>query len=303
MDLTPEIIKAADAVRKKVRALRHHKYVTEEMTRYSLRPLLDPIEKIVRQGEETLGPPSTSIPPSKLEEPSKETWDEPSYTEDEEGDYEEGDNTVVEEEPEELQQIVQPIVQPSVPSAASARPGKVLYPGNEDATFGPAREESSENYMLGSLPYQADNLHVTVGTHRFPTTIGLTELLYKKQPNPRVVLKTDVETYVKILKLTNVHRQPHTPEGKPRSSHGVKYMTYILPYLKPKGGLGYKIGKGHKIVQCDNPNPPIHLQWDDPNTLCQRLRVILASKGSGHTGHGPEIKAIISELRRTGYIL
>lgn len=42
--------------------------------------------------------------------------------------------------------------------------------------------------------------------------------------------------------------------------------------------------------------------YDDPNELCDRLRLLIASKTAGNTNHMQEINSLIAELRESGYI-
>lgn len=42
--------------------------------------------------------------------------------------------------------------------------------------------------------------------------------------------------------------------------------------------------------------------YDDPNELCDRLRLLIASRAAGNTNHAQEINSLIAELRETGYV-
>jgi len=45
-----------------------------------------------------------------------------------------------------------------------------------------------------------------------------------------------------------------------------------------------------------------YVYWDDPNKLVDRLKLLVASKQAGHTGHKNEIVSIIEELREAKII-
>lgn len=45
-----------------------------------------------------------------------------------------------------------------------------------------------------------------------------------------------------------------------------------------------------------NPNI-VYEYYDDPNELCDRLRLLVSSKGAGNTNHSQEINSIVEELR------
>lgn len=43
--------------------------------------------------------------------------------------------------------------------------------------------------------------------------------------------------------------------------------------------------------------------YDDPNELCDRLRLLIAPRAAGNSNHGQEINSIVSELRELGIVL
>lgn len=43
--------------------------------------------------------------------------------------------------------------------------------------------------------------------------------------------------------------------------------------------------------------------YDNPNELCDRLRLLIASRVAGNSNHSQEINSIIGELRESGYIM
>lgn len=50
-----------------------------------------------------------------------------------------------------------------------------------------------------------------------------------------------------------------------------------------------------------NPNI-VYEYYDDPNELCDRLKLLVASKGAGNTNHSQEINSIVEELRERGIV-
>lgn len=46
----------------------------------------------------------------------------------------------------------------------------------------------------------------------------------------------------------------------------------------------------------------IYEYFDDPNELCERLRLLTSSRAAGNTNHMQEINSIIEELRELGYV-
>lgn len=50
-------------------------------------------------------------------------------------------------------------------------------------------------------------------------------------------------------------------------------------------------------------NPNVTYQyWDDPNEICERLKLLIASQNAGNTNHTQEIDSILEELGERGLI-
>jgi hypothetical protein len=49
-------------------------------------------------------------------------------------------------------------------------------------------------------------------------------------------------------------------------------------------------------------NRPLIEYWADPNELVDRLKLMIASRDAGHSGHDNEILSIIEELREARII-
>lgn len=65
---------------------------------------------------------------------------------------------------------------------------------------------------------------------------------------------------------------------------------------RPKSGLGLErsfIPYNQNIV---------YEYYDDPNELCDRLKLLTSSKGAGNTNHDQEINSIVEELRERGIV-
>lgn len=173
-----------------------------------------------------------------------------------------------------------------------------------------------------SIQFHKDTI-VVDGKHNFQGSKGLYELLFQSKPE-RYTHK-DFLHYKKILDLTDAHRNKL---GRIKVNVGYKYRNIIRKmYMRKKlekqnrsqddivpksavntdsddtlmGGMETeKIGKGFMIEDIEAPTKYIY--WDDPNELCDRLRMLIMSKQAGHTGHTSEIASIIEELREKGYI-
>lgn len=62
---------------------------------------------------------------------------------------------------------------------------------------------------------------------------------------------------------------------------------------------GYSLRKSTFIPY--NPNVTYEY-WDDPNELCERLKMLISSQNAGNTNHIQEIDSIIEELSERGLI-
>jgi len=58
----------------------------------------------------------------------------------------------------------------------------------------------------------------------------------------------------------------------------------------------------HKLIRGVGPSPQQVLYYKDPNTLVERLQLLVASKRAGNTGVNVEISAILDELMQTDAI-
>lgn len=81
------------------------------------------------------------------------------------------------------------------------------------------------------------------------------------------------------------HIKPAAPENTPvlddpKSKTGSGIETEFIPYNE---NVAYEF-------------------YDDPNELCDRLRLLIASRAAGNTNHAQEINSLIAELRESGYI-
>lgn len=168
--------------------------------------------------------------------------------------------------------------------------------------------ESSEALKMGSRDVAFDGPNIVIGDFSYKGTKGLYELLFKKVPGKFTF--ADAKNYKFILKDTNAYRVRYDPEKKISANKGFKYTKIIKPILdgKPpnvwwtrnwKTGAGITSASQKQVL----PNAEVEYKyWDDLNELCDRLRLLIASKQAGHTGHDNEIIGIIEELREAGAI-
>lgn len=92
---------------------------------------------------------------------------------------------------------------------------------------------------------------------------------------------------------TDVENQPRKFRVKARPS-----STTTNKNLKRGNGM-----IPTNAMQHSNNEYISYTYWDDPNELVNRLRLLVASKSAGHSGHTNEIMSIIEELREAGIIV
>ena len=123
------------------------------------------------------------------------------------------------------------------------------------------------------------------------------ELLFMKLP--KKYNKDDMRKYKSILLATNGHKQKYKHNTRINSNSGVKYRLVISKLFASSARK--RTGSGYMEMK---PNTTIdYVHWDDPNELVNRLRLLMASQNSGHTGHRNEIMSILEELREAGIII
>ena len=109
------------------------------------------------------------------------------------------------------------------------------------------------------------------------------------------IVKEDFENYLRLLLETNALHRDYDPNNPhPRSSRGSKWIKILGPIWdeykeKKEYEKGYE-GKGIVVIP------------SDPNTLLERLDLLLASQEAGHTGVRNELVSICDELKRQGVL-
>ena len=96
-----------------------------------------------------------------------------------------------------------------------------------DTEFGIRREDDG-TFMIGNSPVTVDeNGNINIHGETYRGTLGLWELLTKKNVNQSLVTKKDLGTYKKILELTNEHLENNESFNKIKTTRGTKYKTVI----------------------------------------------------------------------------
>lgn len=160
-----------------------------------------------------------------------------------------------------------------------------------------------------------------VKNREFPATPGLTDLLLLS--NPKYYTDKDLSIYKEMLMTTDAHKENYNASTNIRRiDSSIKYNKIIASlFPKRRKSIHHKtVSKGTKgegyidwwqqlkkpqtaYKTFDKSGAINYTYWDDPNELVDRLRLLVASKAAGHTGHNNEIISIIEELREAKYIM
>lgn len=159
-----------------------------------------------------------------------------------------------------------------------------------DHKYGVRLDTLTEKFMIGNSRLDIDGSDIIIKKKRYRGTLGLYELLFKK--NPTNFTKEDAENYKQIVLKTNAHRRYYKVNNQIDGSKLTKYKKIIAPMVTGRGIL----------MEVDG-NKIDYVHWDDPNELVDRLRLLLASVSAGHTNHINEVNSIIEELREARIIV
>lgn len=200
---------------------------------------------------------------------------------------------------------------------------------NYDHRYGLTHDVNTEKYQIGNSPVEFVGKDLLVGGVQYDGTVGLYELLFKKQPvgfKPK-----DLEEYMDILKRANVYRRNFDSTQQIQGTTDVKYLTIIKPYLLQQGILKGSVSqeseyrpisanlsqsvpkptqrprstrlRSGKGVLLDFSRKKLdYVYYNDINELIERLKLLISSQMAGHTGHKNEIVSILEELREAKII-
>lgn len=174
-----------------------------------------------------------------------------------------------------------------------------------DNLYGIRQDQRDGGFKIGNKPVTIEHNDIIVGGKTYTGTPGLYELLIKAEPDTAVYDDHDLSNYIEIVKATNAHRRNYSSTQQLNGNAGYKWMNILKNKFPSKGRSKSVIGKGivrHGDVMNFTNKKREYIYWNDPNELVNRLRLLLASKHAGHTGHDNEIVSIIEELREDNII-
>lgn len=117
------------------------------------------------------------------------------------------------------------------------------------------------------------------------------------QPSVAVYAPAIINPYLTRYNRENV-RQSVTKFDQITNFHNEKAKSKVKEIEEKKK----KTGAGIETDFIPYNENIVHEFYDDPNELCERLHLLIASKAAGNSNHSQEINSIIAELRESGII-
>jgi len=159
-----------------------------------------------------------------------------------------------------------------------------------DKTFG-LKGDHTGNLKFDDAEFKTDGNEMIIYGKRFKGTEGLWELVTLKIPDKKVYTVDDEEKYKEIMVSINAMRNPEIPNRPAGNYSGYKWDNHIQPmwykYVKKnRGKCKEKANRQQKKKQGQG------FLLSDPNALCERLELLMASKQAGNTGFRNKIVSI-----------
>lgn len=303
--LIEETIKVSDDIRRKHMSLKRDLADADDVMKRTFKPIVAPLEKLVKQTKDKFRTKKIKLEEAKIEEieqpeEAKElnenavdkNWVKFLKT-----------DTIAKSDPDlSLQDVLEDALTTNEgvdeiqnyleQYGPNAKQYMSLYVTNDDkvdkSTYG-LRYNDNE-WKIGNAKVTIQNDDFEIDGKWYEGTTGLYELIFMKNPDQSKVTDKDLNIYREIVDKTNADRRNYLSHSQIRGSKSQKYKTYIL---RKKTGDGFK-----QLVKAK----PHYVYWDDINELVDRLRLLIGSKNTGHTGHENEIHSIIEELREANVI-
>ena len=186
---------------------------------------------------------------------------------------------------------------------------------NRDKTFG-IRKEKDDHYIGNEHVIIKDNdIIIKKNGERFEGTRGLWELIMSK--TPRNFTDKDYDNYEDLMIMTEaLHRDNDENNPHPKGNHkDYKWVELLSPiWFRKKGGV-YTFPKKKRMELLSRSRKEKEYEGEekyqgygvvvipsDPNSLLERLDLLLASQEAGHTGIRNELVSICDELKRQGVL-
>lgn len=171
-----------------------------------------------------------------------------------------------------------------------------------DLKYGVRLDIETNKFAIGNkeLHFQGSDMFIMDGGNKvqYKGTPGFYELMFKKTPIGYT--QTDEGNYVDIIKRSAANRRNYDPTAPINGNAGKKYRNIVRP-LMTNTSTPKSARRGAGLLNVNDKNVEF-VPWKDPNTLVDRLQILIASQFAGHTGHNNEIVRIIEALKRAKII-
>lgn len=297
-----KIVELSDSVRKKYRSLKKGQVETEQVIQKTFKPIVEPLQTLLKEKKKKR---KISTAEMKDEIKSENMDDEETF--DEKNEEMEAIKTpkflkldpVIESTPEpniedELDNLLSTPEGVDQAKSYLEQYGPIssqymaLYITKDSridkGSYGVKYEDGE--WKLGNSTIRINHDDLFIGDEVYEGTEGLYELIFMKDPNKLLITNKDEDTYYNILKKAEV-----VVPGKGNRSY--KYKNIVRPRFKSGSGIFKRFTE----------TIPQYVYWDDINELVERLKLLIASREAGHSGHENEIISIIEELKEAKIIV
>lgn len=304
-ELTSELIKTTDALRKKYKALRNGREAFETQLEETFKPITNPLKELVEKSNEQQNYFETPVTKSK------QNFDDDFAT------------------PAASISSITPKNYSATPKSKHFRESRQrvrdrykarhLTDQIEDTAFDEISQkyldlflnessafdniygihEKNGKWFIGDGEFKILGKNIQIKNKIYEGSNGLYELIFKKKPCQKIYNEKDLKIYKDILEDTNAYRRSHDSTKQVLGNRGSKYKEIISKLLTDTTTPVSHTGNG--LMQLSKKEKD-YIFWDDPNELVVRLRLLVASHQAGHNNHSNEIVSIIEELKESNII-
>ena len=163
---------------------------------------------------------------------------------------------------------------------------KFATKGEADRTYG--LYDRHGNFYIGNKPIVIIDNNIMVDGEEYLGTPGLWELIVSKNPDDTIYTNDDYDNYARLMLKTNTLHCDNDPNNVyPKSSKGQKWKRILKTIWDNREEY-----EGSGVVFISS----------DPDSLLERLDLLLASQEAGNTGVRNELVSICDELKRQGIL-
>ncbi|KAG7294794.1 hypothetical protein JYU34_022836 [Plutella xylostella] len=321
--LKQQIIKSADAVKKKMQSLKNSKLDSDMALESMFKPVTDPLKQLTRNyisagGNDEIHQESESedvMPKITFPRKRKLSENEPisnlspnKIQHDINSDHSLSDSELEQSTGNNISDLFFETTSDaaSTPTPKSVSSWSLSSEVFNDVPYGIRLEKGKP--MIGSERVTITDHSIKIAGQSYSKTRGLVELLYQKKPDLSIVTEEDKQNYKSMLLSTNAHKRKYDLSQPTNSNRGFKYLQIIKPLLaSPTVTKSTHLdkstpkGKGIPLFKKVGKNVD-YIFWNDPNDLVETLKLLIASRDAGNTGLDDEILSIIKQLKKCGDI-